>query len=436
MAGITPWKSGRYIRPQRIGFVSTRFAGTDGVSLESSKWAEVLEGDQHRCFWYAGRLKRDPLASFCVPEANFGHPENVWINERIWGVHARAPLVSRRIRDLAEYLKFTIHEFVRQFEIDILIVENALSIPMHVPLGVAITEFLQETRIPAIAHHHDFFWERTRFSVNAAHDYLEMAFPPREKDLQHVVINQTAQEVLSWRKGLPSVLIPNALDFANPPPPIDDYAADVRQELGLQKGDVMILQPTRVVPRKGIEHAITLMQRLNHPKYKLVISHESGDEGLDYRHMLTDWAQTANVDLRFAEARVGDTRQTDSEGRKIYTIWDLYRNADLVTYPSLYEGFGNAFLEAIYCRVPVIVNRYEIFGRDIEPKGFRVPVMEGFITQALVDEVRRILDDPAYRHEMVEHNYRVAASYYDYAEVRRNLRTLFMNIAGIQEAAP
>jgi lactate dehydrogenase-like 2-hydroxyacid dehydrogenase len=27
----------------RVGFISTRFAGTDGVSLEAAKWAEVLE---------------------------------------------------------------------------------------------------------------------------------------------------------------------------------------------------------------------------------------------------------------------------------------------------------------------------------------------------------------------------------------------------------
>ncbi|MFH0881191.1 MAG: glycosyltransferase family 4 protein, partial [Lentisphaerota bacterium] len=351
MTGITPWKSGRFIRPQKIGFVSTRFAGTDGVSLESAKWAEVLAGDQHACFWYAGRLNRNRQVSYCVPEANFGHPENVWINERIWGVHARDPLVSRRIRDLADYLKFTLHDFVEKFHIDILIIENALSIPMHVPLGVAITQYLQENRIPAIAHHHDFYWERTRFSVNAVGDYLEMAFPPREKDLQHVVINQIAQEDLSWRKGVPSLLIPNVLDFSNPPPLVDAYASDIRQEIGLREGDVMILQPTRVVPRKGIEHAINLVQRLGHSKYKLIISHEAGDEGLDYRNMLMEWARSAHVDLRFVEARVGDIRQVDGEGRKIYTLWDLYRHADLVTYPSLYEGFGNAFLEAIYFRI-------------------------------------------------------------------------------------
>ncbi len=51
MAGIKNWKSGRLLTPQRIGFISTRFAGSDGVSLEAAKWARVLQADQHECFW-------------------------------------------------------------------------------------------------------------------------------------------------------------------------------------------------------------------------------------------------------------------------------------------------------------------------------------------------------------------------------------------------
>ncbi|MCF7854137.1 MAG: glycosyltransferase family 1 protein, partial [Candidatus Pacebacteria bacterium] len=74
---------------QRIGFISTRFAGTDGVSLESAKWAQVLWDYRHISFWYAGRLDRDPGISLCIPEAFFGHPENEWINRQIWGEHER-----------------------------------------------------------------------------------------------------------------------------------------------------------------------------------------------------------------------------------------------------------------------------------------------------------------------------------------------------------
>jgi len=414
-----------------IGFVSTRFEGTDGVTLESAKWSQVLWDTRSVSFWLAGRLDRGENVSFCVPEAHFSHPENVWLNERIWSARPRTPLVSRRIRDVAEYLKSSLYDFVRQFEIRVLIVENAVSLPMHVPLGLAITEFLAETHIPSIAHHHDFHWERQRFSVNAVDDYLDFAFPPRAPNMQHVVINLRAQEELSWRKGIPSMCMPNVLDFDNPPNVPDEYSADVRAELGLDPDDIMILQPTRVVPRKGIELAVTLVEMLEDPRCKLVVSHEAGDEGMEYSYMLEEMAEDAGVDLRFVSTRVSGMRKIDARGQKIYTLWDLYPHADLVTYPSLYEGFGNAFLEAIYFRVPMVVNRYATFTRDLEPKGFEIPIIDGFITRRIVDEVRRLLTDQEHRRHVVDKNYEIARRFYSYSVLRRGIRTLVTNITGL-----
>ena len=431
MSGVPNWKSGPFIIPRNIGFVSTRFSSTDGVTLESAKWAKVLEEDGHRCFWYAGRIDRPPERSLCIPEAFFGHPENAWINERIWGKTARPPVVTERIQEMAAYLKSTLYEFIRLYDLRILVFENVLSIPMHIPLGLAVAQLMAETHLPSIAHHHDFYWERTRFSVSAVNDLLDMAFPSRDHDLQHVVINQTAQEELAHRKGVSSILIPNVFDFEHPPPPPDDYISDLRRDLDLAPTDIILLQPTRVVPRKGIEHSIKLVQMLGNPAYKLLVSHEAGDEGFEYRNMLAELARQSGVDLRFVATRVGEVRQIDRDGRKVYTLWDLYREAALVTYPSLYEGFGNALLEAIYFKVPILVNRYAIFGRDIEPKGFRCPVMDGFLTTEIVAEVRRILEDPDHRHAMVEHNYEVARRHYGYTELRRCLRTLIGNLTGL-----
>ena len=124
-------------------------------------------------------------------------------------------------------------------------------------------------------------------------------FHPRDADLQHVVINQADQEDLASRKGVPSIIIPNVLDFENPPPLSNKYTNALRKEMGLSPGDVVILQPTRVVPRKGIEHAIELVRALGDKKYKLVISHDAGDEGVEYRNMLAETAKQAGIDLSF-----------------------------------------------------------------------------------------------------------------------------------------
>ena len=57
-----------------IGFISTRFAGTDGVSLETAKWAVVLERLGHTCFYFAGECDRNVDRSFVIPEAFYRHP--------------------------------------------------------------------------------------------------------------------------------------------------------------------------------------------------------------------------------------------------------------------------------------------------------------------------------------------------------------------------
>jgi glycosyltransferase involved in cell wall biosynthesis len=128
--------------------------------------------------------------------------------------------------------------------------------------------------------------------------------------------------------------------------------------------------------------------------------------------------------------RVGEVRQRDSEGKKVYTLWDLYHHADFVTYPSIYEGFGNALLEAIYFRKPVLINRYSIFIRDIEPKGFRLLTMDGFVTPSLAKRVKQVLEDQKLRKEIVDHNYEVARQFYSYSVVRSNLRAFISSFTG------
>jgi len=417
----------------KLGFVGTRFAGTDGVSLEAAKWAQLLWDARNVSYWYGGKLDTNPDISMLVPHAYFGHPDIQWINERIFGRSTRDAEVTRRIFALAEHLKRTLYDFVRKFEIEILIVQNALCIPMNVPLGVAISMFVAETNIPTIAHHHDFYWERDRFSVNSVGDLLRMAFPCTVPCIQHVTINSEAQRALSHRRGVSSVLVPNVLDFESPPPAIDEYNADFRESIGIEPDDILFLQPTRVVPRKGIEHAISLIKSLNNPDCKLVISHESGDEGDDYLTALQDMAEHQGVDLRMIPNRIGDERGENAEGQKVYLLADAYLHADLITYPSLYEGFGNALIEAFYYRKPVLVNRYSIFVSDIEPRDFEVITMNGYITRDTVAKVKRVIEDAEYCEEMVEKNFQLGKRFFSYGVLRRKLRALVTNVTGLDD---
>lgn len=112
-----------------IGFVSTRFSTTDGVSLETSKWARVLEGLRQQCFYFAGECDRPAGVSYVVSEAHFNHPEINAITEIAYSQSTRPKGMTGRIHALRKYLKAHLYAFIKQFDIDLLIVENALSIP-------------------------------------------------------------------------------------------------------------------------------------------------------------------------------------------------------------------------------------------------------------------------------------------------------------------
>lgn len=419
--------------PKNIGFVSTRFAGTDGVTLEASKWAGVFKQCGHRYYWFAGLLDRSPERSFPAAEAFFLHEKNRWINEQLIGKQRRDSAVTDAIFELKTLLKKQLKEFIRSFDIQLLVAENMLTIPMHIPLGIALTEIIAETQIPTIAHHHDFYWERTRFAVNAAGDYLRMAFPPKLPSVEHVVINSAAQEALALRTGISSIVIPNVLDFENPPQINEKQTQAFWQSIGLGKDDVKILQPTRIIQRKGIEHAIGLIEELNDPRYKLIISHEAGDEGWEYAEWLQQDARQRGVDLRLVNIHMSDPMNPDVNHMDTYSLWDVYPHADFITYPSLYEGFGNAFLEAIYFKKPLLVNRYATFVQDIEPKEFDLIVMDGYLTPTTVRKVKEVLESSDRRTKMVDTNYSIAARHYSYAVLRRWLNILLTNFFGANQ---
>ena len=432
-----------------VGFVSTRFAGTDGVSLETAKWANVFEKAGFTCFYFAGELDRPPDHSYPVKEAYFQHPDVKDIYRNCFGASVRGRTVTRKIYEVKKKLKDKLYQFVDRFDLDLLVSENALTIPLNIPLGIALTELISETGIPTIAHHHDFFWERQHFIINACWEYLNMAFPPHLPSVHHVVINSSAGNQLSLRTGISSTIIPNVMDFDNPPrvsgnfescaldpggsrQPVDDYAADVRPDLGVADDELLILQPTRVVKRKGIEHAIELVHRLG-MKAKLVISHASGDEGYDYERRVREYSKLMKVDTYFVSDIINEQRGKTKNGCKIYTLEDIYPHADLVTYPSNFEGFGNAFLEAVYFCRPIVVNTYSIYAIDIKPKGFSVIEIDGYVSDEAVRKTRKVLTNPGLKKNMVTHNYETARKYYSYSILAKKLNNIISDCTGCRK---
>jgi glycosyltransferase involved in cell wall biosynthesis len=219
------------------------------------------------------------------------------------------------------------------------------------------------------------------------------------------------------------------MDFDSPPSTGDGYAADAREALGLAPGEALVLQPTRIIQRKGIEHAIELVRRLDRPA-RLIITHAGGDEGDAYEQRVREFAHLLDVPVRFEADIVAPLRGETADGRRVYALSDIYPLADLVTYPSSTEGFGNAFLEAVYFRRPLVVNRYSVYETDIRPHGFRVVEFSDFISEATLHSARRLLDEPALVAEWVETNYALARRHFSYTVLEQRLLSLAVEALG------
>jgi mannosylglucosylglycerate synthase len=115
------------------------------------------------------------------------------------------------------------------------------------------------------------------------------------------------------------------------------------------------------------------------------------------------------------------------QGYKVYSLWDAYPYANLVTFPSLYEGFGNALLESIYFKRLTVVNRYPVYNADIKPLGFHFIEMDGFVDDHTVQETGQLLQDPERVQKMVEQNYQIAQENFSFEVLERKLGELLAN---------
>ncbi|MEO8252043.1 MAG: glycosyltransferase family 4 protein [Chloroflexota bacterium] len=408
----------------RIGIVGTRLAGVDGVTFEAAKWESVLQGLGHEVRLCAGELDALRSNARLIPAMHFAYPPAARVTAAAFDLESNPGSVRGEIERLAGQLLPPLRDWVQGYRLNVLVVENAWAIPMHLPLGLALRRLVEETGILAIGHHHDYWWERERFSRTVVPDILANAFPPDLPNIRHVSINSLAAAELRERRGLDSVVIPNVFDFDQPLPLHPRQMRNrMRRELGMGATGALVVQPTRVVPRKGIELAIELVGRLEDPDALLLITSPAGDEGLAYLVELERLAARSGVKLRYE----ADRFEPDHEGLPVppaHTLGDAYTAADLITYPSLYEGFGNALIEAIYHGSPLVVNRYPVYVADIAPLGMQLIEIDGAITDETVRQVQEALDNPAKHRRIARRNFEIAEQHLSYKLLRRRLRRL------------
>jgi glycosyltransferase involved in cell wall biosynthesis len=407
----------------KVGFVIGRIGGIDGVALETEKWITILERMGHEVRVLTGELEGALANTALLPELAFNHPFTVEEQQiAFFGKPADEKELLRRLEAQATTIEQGILSWIEREGIDLLISENASALPCHLTMGMALRRVFSEQGIPAVTHDHDFHWERgDRYATpyEGVRKIIKECFPVKLRDVRHAVINTAARDTLGERFGIQgAVVVPNVMDFEQPYAAQDEYNEGLLADLGLGEDDIPLFQITRIVERKGIVTAIQLVHELDNPRVKLVITGTSTDDTEGHTadlHALTRKLELEDQVL-FAGERFGAYRGTDSQGRRRYSIEDGYARARACTYFSSYEGFGNAFVEAVIARRPIFVNRYEpVYWPDIGSKGFETVMIEqGQLTKRAVEQIRGVLFDPVRRERMVERNFELGREHFSY----------------------
>lgn len=288
--------------------LSYRLGDTDGVSVEAAKWEEAL-----RTLGFATRRVGGDLAD--GPRSD----------------DAVMPWLAWKSTDPPEPAALT----AALAPADLVVVENLCSLPLNpaaARVAAAVLEDLPPLRV--VFHHHDLPWQRAQFAAI-------VDLPPRRPNSLHVTINDRSRRELADR-GISAHTIRNVFD-------VDAPAGDrdaTRALLGFGADDVVVLQPTRAIPRKNVGAGIGFAAALHRHL-----------PGRPVRYWLTGPAEEGfgpELDRLLAAATVPVLVGRTTE------VADAYAAADVVAFPSTWEGFGNPVVESVIARRPIATSSYPV----------------------------------------------------------------------------
>ncbi|MBN2213402.1 MAG: glycosyltransferase family 4 protein [Bacteroidales bacterium] len=420
----------------RIGIIIGRLGGVDGVALETEKWIEVLNRMGHHTYIISGQFEDraiNPEYETLVPEMSFFSPESYWGQKKAFFYpDSNEDELIDHIDLYSKVIYKKIIEWAHKNNIDLLISENASALPSHLEMGLAIKKVIQKLGLPTITHDHDFAWERGDRYISPyqkINDLIENTFPLRLPNSIHAVINSHARQILKTKYNRDSVIVPNVMDFDKPFGVRTGKNSYLNQNLGYESDDILLFQITRVVRRKGIETAIKLVHKLENKKVKLVITGNYNDDaGSKYYMELIELIHLLKLgeQVNFAHHLFNNKGLTSRESDLNYSLSDAYAQARACTYFSTYEGFGNAFVEAVLAKRPVFVNNYKpVFWPDIGSKGFKtVMIEEGRLTDKAVEEMKTIIYNEDLNREIAEYNYYLGKKFFSYDTLKEKLQEL------------
>jgi glycosyltransferase involved in cell wall biosynthesis len=471
-----------------IGILHSLIGKNDGVSIVIDQTVNAMVKDMEIDL---GRIHF--LAAHTSPRFNAVTDEIFWhkseIHKNIISNFSTDPApkgLDAMIHNKAIYAKKVIARFIRQHNIDLLIAHNT-SHPYNFITAVGLGYFMEELQSKGyiwpkvMVWWHDSYFEREQFSNPSPVIKKYLKYLPGTYIDGIAFINHTQPE-LAKRLFMKynsekleaffrdrSAVIPNTSsitwDWQDQPwegneavfPEQDNYNDTFLKDLGLLdelekrnfsiEDTAILLQHTRIVPRKKIELALDFAFELEKKFWKvgqrkcivLLISGHSGDEQVEYKRFLRNYYDNrilnnpdSNIIMIFGEDIILSHRDiiVDKKYYKFNEIPSIIASyGGIGTYFSEVEGYGNNLLEMVSFALPVVINKYEVYKQEIEPLGFKFPSVDNTtLTGKFIDQAYEILVDVKKRNQMVRHNLSILHEKLDHRIIAEKMLPLLVNM--------
>jgi glycosyltransferase involved in cell wall biosynthesis len=173
--------------------------------------------------------------------------------------------------------------------------------------------------------------------------------------------------------------------------PTENIAHKFIPELRKNPNEVLILYPSRVVQRKGIDVAIKALTYLP-PKFKLMLTTTASPKDIELYQKLKELIRNESLETRVLMC-TQENEHSELPG--------FYHLADLVVYPSKYEGFGLISIEAMAMEKPIIGSDVPAINEVIKDKENGLLFTEGD-PKSLAKAILSISNDPKLYKKLVE----------------------------------
>ncbi|MFH1522441.1 MAG: glycosyltransferase family 4 protein [Patescibacteria group bacterium] len=442
---------------KKIAICHYRIGGTDGVSLEIAKHKKILEDNGCQVKLIAGNQSNG--ANYIIKELEWDNDIIPVIKENGFLYYKRQDFDNKTFKEkmklVADKIYKKLVKIQRKEKFDYILIHNIFSFGGHTAAAKAFYDWINKFKIPCLATHHDFYWENIEYHAprnKYLKKYMDKYMPPHSPLIEHLVINSLAKKELKKRKRIKALVFPDIFDFDQPAWQKDKYNKNFLKQFGIKPSDIFVLQATRVIPRKGVEIAIDFVKKLQEniskingrliyngkkinerTKVVLVIAGYAENEKYDYLLKIKAKTLDEKINTKFISENIKAERSTKG-GNKIYSLWDAYVYADLVTFPSVWEGWGNQFIEAVFAKKPIVAFEYPVFKKDIKKEGYKIislgskiekkderdlyKIPQKNINKAVKKSIKWLLNKKL--KKKLDKNYQIGKKYHDFRFNRQN----------------